>query len=81
MKAMSYCFTACDSRTLENLPLANDRVEIVAVAYSEPTGIEEVKAEQTDVRSEGDTYNLKGQKVGDSYRGIVIKNGKKIFNR
>jgi hypothetical protein len=26
----------------------------------------------------GATYNLSGQKVSDDYRGIVIKNGKKI---
>ena len=26
-------------------------------------------------------YNLAGQRVTDSFRGIVIKNGKKIFNR
>ena len=25
-----------------------------------------------------DAYNLQGQKVGDNYRGIVIKNGRKV---
>ena len=29
----------------------------------------------------GDVYNLNGQKVGDSYRGIIIKNGRKLFKR
>jgi hypothetical protein len=31
-----------------------------------------------DSRMSGNTYNLNGQKVSDSYRGIVIKNGRKI---
>jgi hypothetical protein len=31
-----------------------------------------------DVR---DAYNLQGQKVDSSYRGIIIKNGRKIFKR
>ena len=25
-----------------------------------------------------DAYNLQGQKVGDNYHGIVIKNGRKV---
>jgi hypothetical protein len=79
MQPMSYCFTAYDPRTFENLPLANDRIEIVTVGYVEATGIEDVRSEKADVR--GDVYNLRGQKVGDSYRGIVIKNGKKILKR
>lgn len=77
--AMSYCFTAWDPLTFENLPLANDRIEIVAVGYVEPTGIEEVRSKKEEGRD--DAYNLSGQKVGDSYRGIIIKNGKKIFKR
>ena len=27
------------------------------------------------------TYNLKGQKVDDNYKGIVIRNGRKILKR
>ena len=30
---------------------------------------------------EGATYNVAGQRVADSYRGIVIKNGKKVLNK
>ena len=77
--AMSYCFTAWDPQTFENLPLTNDRIEIVAVGYAEATGIEEVRGKKEEGR--GDAYNLSGQKVGDNYRGIIIKNGKKIFKR
>ena len=80
MKPMSYCFTAYDVQTFENLPLANDRIEIVVIDNAgEPTGIEEVRGKKADVR--GDVYNLSGQRVGDSYRGIVIQNGRKIVGK
>ncbi len=81
MKAMSYCFTACDPRTLENLPLANDRIEIVTVGYVEATGIETVHDSGFKDQDSEPTYNLNGQRVNDSYRGIIIKNGKKILKR
>jgi hypothetical protein len=37
----------------------------------------------TPALSEGDgaIYNVAGQRVADSYRGIVIKNGKKVLNK
>ncbi len=85
MHPMSYCFTAYDARTLENLPLANNRIEIIVYGYSEqsdPTGVEDVRGKMDDVRGKmGDAYNLQGQKVDDSYRGIIIKNGRAILKR
>lgn len=33
------------------------------------------------VDSEGNVYNLAGQKVGKSYKGLLIKNGKKYVNK
>lgn len=30
---------------------------------------------------EGETYNIAGQRVANSYKGLVIKNGKKIFKK
>lgn len=82
MQPMSYCFTAYDAKTYENLPLANDRINIVAYGYteqSEPTGIEEVSGKRT--RGRGDAYNLQGQKVDDSYRGLIIRNGRKQLRK
>ncbi len=32
-------------------------------------------------KQSGDTYNLNGVRVNDSYKGIVIKNGKKIYQK
>ena len=33
----------------------------------------------TSSKEEGQGYNLSGQKVGEGYRGIVIKDGKKML--
>ena len=45
----------------------------------EVLGVEDVRGKMDDVRSKiNAVYNLNGQKVSDSYRGIVIKNGRKI---
>lgn len=41
------------------------------------TGIADVKAET--VKADAQMYNLAGQKVGKGYKGIVIKNGKKML--
>ena len=77
---MSYCFTAYDARTYDNLPVTNDRIEIVVYTSDDvETGIEEVKAKRADVVS--NAYNLQGQKVDGSYRGIVIKNGRKMLKK
>lgn len=43
------------------------------------TGIETVKAAKNNV--EGVAYNLAGQKVSNSFKGIVIKNGVKFLNK
>ena len=41
-----------------------------------------VSAEKFAEQFDGDViYNLQGQKVTDSYKGVVIKNGKKILNK
>ena len=49
--------------------LTNFRPDFVA-------GISEIT--ETQGLKNGKTYNLAGQRVGDDYKGIVIKNGKKI---
>ncbi len=82
MQPMSYCFTAYDPRTLENLPLVNDRIEVVLPGHAgEQTGIENIQSTngRNDDRNDGNTYNLSGQKVDGSYRGIVIKNGRTVI--
>jgi hypothetical protein len=84
MTPMSYCFTAYDARTFENLPLTNDRIEVVAYGFTEDitTDMESLTPSPSPMgEGSGNSYNLQGQQVDDSYRGIVIRNGRKIFKR
>lgn len=46
-----------------------------------PTGIEDVRSQMSDVRNSSAAYNLQGQRVGEDYKGLVIKNGKKTIVR
>ena len=45
-----------------------------------PTGIQEITT-MPQTSTSGLSYNLSGQRVNTSYKGIVIKNGKKTFNK
>ena len=36
---------------------------------------------EADKAQDGVIYNLAGQKVDKSYKGLVIKNGKKVINK
>ena len=40
-----------------------------------------VDAVQSDRPSDGVTYNLAGQRVDASYKGVVIRNGRKYWQR
>jgi len=62
-KGTQICFAAV-------LEIATDSTEV------DPAGIAEVKKVAA---MKGETYNLAGQKVSDSYKGLVIRNGKKIL--
>lgn len=50
----------------------------VRIFQNEETGIEQISQETT---LEGKAYNLCGQRVSANAKGIVIVNGKKIFNK
>ena len=51
-----------------------DKIELKCTSN---TGINEVGNEQ----SFGSLFNLSGQKIGDNYRGIIIRNGRKILKK
>ena len=42
------------------------------------TGIEDVTRSEERSAQSGNTYNLNGQRVGNSYRGIAVSNGRKV---
>ena len=56
-----------------------NKVQIYEVnnSNSKETGIEDVKAVNSK-KVDGAIYNLAGQKVNTSYKGIVIRNGKRV---
>lgn len=53
-----------------------DKIELKSV---EPTAINEINAEGAN--GNGAIYNISGQRVDDSYKGIVIINGKKVMKK
>ena len=58
-----------------NAPYVNlDKIELKLSG----TGIQTIEG---DAVSEQAIYNLYGMKVDKNYKGIIIKNGKKIINR
>ena len=59
---------------------AEARVNLVFGDESETTGIGNVDVNAND-NIDAPMYNLAGQRVGKSYKGIVIVNGKKYFNK
>lgn len=58
----------------------NARVNLVFGDESETTGIGNVDVNANE-NIDAPMYNLAGQRVGKSYKGIVIVNGKKYFNK
>ncbi|MBQ8628732.1 MAG: hypothetical protein IJ421_04570, partial [Prevotella sp.] len=51
-----------------------------AAADAAATGIESAVVEKSEP-SDARMYNIAGQMVTESYKGIVIKNGKKYLNK
>lgn len=51
--------------------------EFTIIQGDKSVGIEMM--ETTEIQKNGAEYNLAGQRVGKDYKGIVVKNGKKIF--
>ena len=58
------------------IAITNGRCNIDKVAFVCPEAISEVQNTDADT---GVSYNLSGQKVDAGYRGIVIRNGKKLI--
>jgi len=48
---------------------------------TDPTGVEAITTKSNTWNANAPMYNLSGQKVDKSYKGIVIQNGRKFFNK
>ena len=82
---MSYCISVLNTETYEPLPLIGNRVFVEFIqsdSDSETTGIESLTTSPSPKgEGSGNTYNLNGQRVGASYKGMIIQNGRKVIKR
>lgn len=53
----------------------------LAIVFGQTTGIESMHNSNFTTQNAGAVYNLAGQRVGKSYKGIVIVNGKKTIRK
>lgn len=83
--------TKDQAKIVETLTIAADgdlvlqqskAINIYAIAVNGelPTGIQNIKAATKTIENNV-IYNLAGQRVNESYKGIVIKNGKKFIQK
>ena len=57
----------------------NKAVEIRPIKLTVVTGINDIKA--NTAKADNVLYNLAGQRVSAAYKGVVISNGKKFYNK
>ena len=71
-----------DSDTYELLPLMGNRVsvEFIGSPNASEGGVTSVELSSAG-GTEGDIYNLSGQRVDASYKGIILQNGRKTIKR
>lgn len=55
--------------------------QITIISIDTTTGIDNLNAENKTLNNNAPLYNLAGQRVDKSYKGVVIQNGKKFINR
>ena len=61
----------------EQMPLLKEMLQTMHISIFEESGVEDIEVDPID--NDAPRYNLMGQPVDDSYRGIVIQNGKKVL--
>ena len=68
-------------RAFINLASAPTEARSLSIVFDdgETTGIADVRGKMGDERS--DIFNLSGQRVGKDYKGVVIKNGRKMIQK
>ena len=55
--------------------------QITIISIDTTTGIDNLNAENKTLNDNAPMYNLAGQRVSKSYKGVVIQNGKKFIKR
>ena len=70
-----------EGKTIENLIKGDDSDFWTKVDKGAPTGIIGVVNDFTNTTGSNVIYNLSGQRVTEDYKGVVIKNGRKVVNK
>ena len=76
---MSYCITVLNVNTYELLPLLGDRVNVEFIGTGGTTSLTPSPSPKGE--GSGYTYNLHGQRVSASYKGIILQYGRKVIKR
>ena len=96
MACNGFVYTPCDAPTFADVPevvfsgvekLAEDGTVTPAPEpivfpgkiYNDPSGIDAIIADEA--AADAPMYNVLGQRVNESYKGLVIKGGKKFINK
>ena len=72
--------TISESRGYQSMKKLPERYDILWIPYGSTTSINVVEQSSND-DDHVPAYNLNGQKVSNSYKGIVIKNGKTMIRK
>lgn len=79
-----------DMKTFENktaqtvkgiVSMFKGKYQITIISIDKTTGIAKLRKTNTANNTNAPMYNLAGQRVSNTYKGIVIQNGRKIINR
>jgi len=60
---------------------ASTNLFIIKFVISRTGSADSINDTKTFIVSDGAVYNLRGQRVDDSYKGIVIRDGKKFLQK
>ena len=66
-------------RAFINIPASEARALTIVYDDENTTGVKNVKS--TMAEGSNEIYNLSGQRVGKDYKGVVIKNGRKMIQK
>ena len=66
------------TRNVNSLP---DRLDVEWIPATSNGGTTGITGTEQQTADEEPVYNLNGQRVDDSYKGLIIKNGKKMVKK
>ena len=75
-------FEGVKNKTVKGIvSMFNRNYQITIISIDTTTGIDNLNAENKTLNENAPVYNLAGQRVDKTYKGVVIQNGKKFINR